>query len=76
MYMSYMLHQAERVKSAREQREQDIRTGQLAAEFGRLWRSLGHRRVNGQRGFRPEPDPRPVRVACSCSPTGQQAICG
>ena len=41
MYNSYTLFQAEHVKTAREQREEDIRTGELAAEFGRLWHSAG-----------------------------------
>ena len=44
MYISYALFQAEQVKTAREQREEDIRTGELAAEFGRLWHSLAPRR--------------------------------
>jgi hypothetical protein len=76
MYMSFMLYQAERVRTVREQREEDMQTGQLAAEFGRLWRSLGHRRGNGQRGFRQAAETRPVRDACSCPSTGQHAICG
>ena len=40
MYYSYMLYQAERPRTLREQREEDARTGQLAAEFARLWRGL------------------------------------
>jgi hypothetical protein len=52
MYFSYMhmLYQAERDKTAKEQQEEDIRTGQLAAELARLWRSLGRRRSRQQRG--------------------------
>jgi hypothetical protein len=53
MNSSYMLYQAEHVRTAREQREEDIRTGELAAELGRLWRSLAHRRP---RGFRQAPE--------------------
>jgi hypothetical protein len=71
-----MLYQPERVKTVKEQREEDMQTGQLAAEFGRLWRSLGHRRGNGQRGFRQAEETASARVACSCPSTGQRAICG
>jgi hypothetical protein len=40
MNFSYLLYQAEHVRSAREQREADARTGELAGSFARLWRSL------------------------------------
>ena len=50
MYNSYTLYQAAHVKTAREQREEDIRAGELAAEFGRLWRSLAPRRAAGSGG--------------------------
>ena len=59
MYSSYTLYQAERPKSAREQREEDIRAGQLAAEFARLRHGL-------LRGFRRGPrreTPRPARAS-------------
>jgi hypothetical protein len=36
----YMLYQAETVKSARVQREADVRAGELAEGFARLRRSL------------------------------------
>jgi hypothetical protein len=53
MYSSYTLFQAGHVKTTREQREEDIRAGELAADFGRLWRSL----VPGRpRGFREAPE--------------------
>jgi hypothetical protein len=48
MYISYTLYQADHVKSAKQQREDDIRTGELAAEFGRLWHSVTPRRADGQ----------------------------
>jgi hypothetical protein len=70
MYSSYMLYQAEQVKTARQQQEADIRTGEVAAEFGRLWHSLAPRRSVGQRGFR-RAQTAPARVACSvpsCQP--------
>jgi len=61
MYMSYMLYQAERVKTVREQREIDVQTGRLAAEFGRSWRPSGRRSARGQRRFRGAVEPvRPV----------------
>ncbi len=53
MYNSYTLYQADHIKSARQQREEDIRTGELAADFGRLWHSLAPRRASGRRRLRP-----------------------
>lgn len=41
MNFSYQLYQAERVKSAGEQREADARAGELAEGFARLWRVIG-----------------------------------
>ena len=67
MYISYELYQADHIRTAREQREEDIRTGELAAEFGRLWRSLAPRRP---RGFRQAPEIEMLteaRAACSGS---------
>ena len=52
MYNSYELYQAEHVKTTREQREEDIRAGELAADFGRLWHVLTPSRAGGQRRFR------------------------
>ena len=52
MYNSYELYQAEHVKTTREQREEDIRTGELAADFGRLWHAVAPRRASGQRRSR------------------------
>jgi hypothetical protein len=78
MYNSYTLYQAEHVKTAREQREEDILTGEMAAEFGRLWRSLAPRQGRGQRGFRQAPEIEMLteaRVACSGPSTGPEAIC-
>ena len=68
MYSSYTLYQADHIKTARQQREEDIRTGELAAEFGRLWRSLAPRRGRGHRGFRQAPEIEMLteaRAACS-----------
>ena len=52
MYNSYTLYQAEQVRTAREQREQDIRAGELSADLGRLWHSLAPHRASGQRRSR------------------------
>ena len=52
MYISYELYQATYIRTERQQREEDIRTGELAADFGRLWHSLAPRRVRGQRRLR------------------------
>ena len=70
MYNSYELYQAEHVRTAREQREEDIRTGELAADFGRLWHSLAPRRAVRQPRFR-RAQTAPANVACSvpsCQP--------
>jgi hypothetical protein len=78
MYSSYMLYQAEHVRTAREQREQDIRNGELAAEFGRLWRSLAPRQGRGQRGFRQAPEIEMLteaRAACSGPSGAPETIC-
>ena len=78
MYNSYTLYQAEHVKTAREQREEDIHAGELAAEFGRLWRSLAPRRDHGHRGFQQAPEIEMLteaRAACPGPSTGPEAIC-
>ena len=75
MYISYTLYQAGRVKTTQQQREQDIRTGELAAEFGRLWRSLKPGRGGEQRRLRPTAGPGQARAACGPA-TGPHAICG
>ena len=75
MYISYELYRTTQIKTARQQREEDIRAGELAAEFGRLWRSLAPRR---QRGFRQAPEIEMLTEArAECGPsTGPHAICG
>jgi len=78
MYISYELYQADHIRTARQQREEDIRTGELAAEFGRLWRALTPRRGRGQRGFRQAPEIEMLTEAhagCSGSSGGPEAIC-
>ena len=61
MNTSYMLYQAGRVKSVQEQRAEDVRTGRLAAELGRLWYSPRRHRARVQREFR-----RAVEAASAC----------
>ena len=78
MYNSYTLYQADHIRTARQQREEDIRTGELAAEFGRLWRSLAPRRGHGRRGFRQAPEIEMLseaRAGCSGPSAGTGAIC-
>ncbi len=40
MHFSYLLYQAGRAKSPREQLEADVRAGERAKSFARLWHSL------------------------------------
>jgi hypothetical protein len=68
MNISYMIYQAEHVRTARQQREEDNRAGELAADFGQLWHSLAHRRNgSGQRGFRQAPEIEMLSEDCACS---------
>jgi hypothetical protein len=77
MYFSSTLYQIEHIKTARQQREEDITTGELAADLGRLWQSLAHPRNGGAsgshggwRGFREAPEIEMLTEAsavCSCS---------
>jgi hypothetical protein len=39
----------------------------MAAEFGRLWRSLAPRQGRGQRGFRQAPEIEMLSEDCACS---------
>ena len=78
MYNSYELYRTTQIKTARQQREEDVRTGELAAEFGRLWRSLAPRRDHGHRGFQQAPEIEMLtdaRAACPGPSTGPEAIC-
>jgi hypothetical protein len=70
MSMSYMLYQAERVKTVKEQREEDVRAGQLAAAFTRS-RRTPRRSARGQRRFRGAAEP--ARPA-SCVPAPRPAF--
>jgi len=79
MYYSYMLYQAERLRTRREQREEDIRAGQLAAGFALLRQGLrlGLRRAAarhdaawddaGQHESLQDADPRPACAAIARS---------
>jgi len=65
MNISYLIYQAERPRSRAEQREVDMRAGELAAVFWRLGRSL-RRSVTGRQEARQE-DQRPATAAVSCA---------
>jgi hypothetical protein len=75
MYISYTLYQVEHVKTAREQREEDIRAGQLAAGFGRVWHSLARLGAGRRLQSAPAAESIPARAGCGQS-TGPHAICG
>jgi hypothetical protein len=68
MNISYLIYTAERPRSATEQREADVRAGELAAAVVRLGHSLRHP-VTGKRGAR-----RPSTTTVSCAiPRPRQA---
>ena len=68
MNISYLVYSAERPLSATEQREADVRTGELAAAVARLGHSLRHP-ATGKRGAR-----RPSTTTVSCAiPRPRQA---
>ena len=69
MYTGYMLYQAERPKSAREQREIDVTNARLAAAIGRFGR-FGRRLARPVRPRRQTWRPAPGRPA-PCPETGQ-----
>ena len=78
MYISYELYRTTQIKTARQQREEDIRAGEMAAEFGRLWRSLARRLEGGRRGFRQAPEIEMLTeasAACSGPSAGPETIC-
>jgi hypothetical protein len=66
MNIAYLLYEAERPRSAAEQREADERAGELAAAVARLGRSLRHSPAagRGHRGAGGGP---------ACPPAGQLA---
>ena len=65
MNISYLVYQAERQRSAFEQREADVRAGELAAAVTRFGRSLRHS-VTGNKGARRQSQ-RPATATFSCS---------
>jgi hypothetical protein len=65
MYYSYMLYQAERPRTTREQREEDMRAGQLAAEFVRLGNGLRRGLRLGLRREAPQ-EARPSSAVDAC----------
>ena len=78
MFISYELYRTTQIKTARQQREEDVRAGELAAEFGRLWHSVTARRAGGQRGFRQAPEIEMLteaRAGCSGPSAAPETIC-
>jgi hypothetical protein len=65
MNISYMLYQAERPLSAAEQREANVRAGELAAAFARLGRSLRHA-ITGTKEHPRREGQRPATATASC----------
>jgi|HubBroStandDraft_2_1064218.scaffolds.fasta_scaffold125735_2 hypothetical protein len=62
MNTSYLIYQAERTKSAAEQREADRAAGEFAASLAGLWRRLAAPRRARRRGSRaPAPCRAPVQ---------------
>jgi len=65
MNISYLIYQAERPRSVAEQREADVRAGEMAAAVARLGRSLRHA-VTGKQDARREGQ-RPAGATVSCA---------
>jgi hypothetical protein len=59
MNTGYLIYQAERTRSAAEQREVDVYHAELAASFARLWQFVARPRRSRPRGHG-----RPAHVAC------------
>jgi hypothetical protein len=69
MNFTYMIYEAERPRSMAEQREADVRAGQLAATVARLGHSLRHP-ATGKRNARRHArrgGQRPVTATVSCA---------
>ncbi|HEY6497330.1 MAG TPA: hypothetical protein VIZ43_28975 [Trebonia sp.] len=63
--ISYLIYQAERPRSAAEQREADVRAGELAAAVARLGRSRRHS-ARGKQDARRDGE-RPATATVSCA---------
>ena len=64
MNISYLIYQAERTRSAAEQREADVRAGQLAAAIARAGRA-GRRAITAHQGTRRARRTAPGTVSCA-----------
>ncbi len=66
MNTGYLIYQAERTRSAAEQRQVDMSNAQLAASIGRMWRALAapvrSRRARALDAEPIAPDRRPALV--------------
>ena len=65
MNITYLIYQAERPRSAAEQREADARAGEMAAAFARIGHSLRHP-VTGKQDTRWQAQP-PAIETISCA---------
>ena len=65
MNISYLIYQAERPRSMAEQREADVRAGELAAAVARLGRSLRHPATGRQNARREGQRPADETVSCA-----------
>ena len=70
MYTGYQLYQAERPKSAREQREIDVTNAKLAAAIGRFGRLVARPARPRRQTWRPAPG-RPAVSPAPCAETSQ-----
>jgi hypothetical protein len=60
MHFSYLLYQAGRVKSPREQLEADVRAGERAKSFAGLWHAL----LPARRGLAEASTDEAIRQSC------------
>jgi hypothetical protein len=70
MNISYLLYQAERTRSAAEQREVDVQAGEIAAAFAQLSRAgrravSRHQKTGGKETRRADRRTTPVTVSCA-----------
>jgi hypothetical protein len=65
MNISYLIYQAERPQSVAEQREADVRAGELAAAVARFGRSLRHPVTGHQDARRGGQHPAGATVSCA-----------
>ena len=67
MSISYLIYQAQRPQSVAEQREADVRAGEMTAAVTRLARSLRHSVTGNQDARREGQRPGGAPVSCAIS---------